>query len=100
VVLKFRIRHKVKSKEGIVHDASVVRKILADELTDILNIRKREMNELEFAKAEKRYRQAFKISQRWIANYVNLDFRSLGSYSRSQLEKIAEEPDSLVSAKL
>jgi len=78
----------------------LVRKILADELTDILSIRKKELKPADFEKVEKRYRQAFKVSQRWIANYVNLDFRSLGSYTHSQLEKIAEEPEALASAKL
>jgi hypothetical protein len=97
---KNRIRHKVKSKEGVVHDAPLVRKILADELIDILSMRQKEMNTSDFAKVEARYRQAFKVSQRWIANYVNLDFRSLGSYSHSQLEKIAQEPDALAAPKL
>ena len=33
---------------------------------------------------------------RWIANYVDLDFRSLASYSRAALAQIATEPDAFV----
>ena len=31
---------------------------------------------------------------RWIKNYTDLDFRSLGSYSRRDLDAIASAPDS------
>ena len=30
---------------------------------------------------------------RWIKNYTDLDFRSLGSYTRADLERIAAAPD-------
>ena len=36
-----------------------------------------------------RYRKALKIALRWIKNYTDLDFRSLGSYTRADLERIA-----------
>jgi len=32
---------------------------------------------------------------RWIKNYTDLDFRSLGSYTRGDLDRIAREPDAL-----
>ena len=32
---------------------------------------------------------------RWIKNYTDLDFRSLGSYTRADLDRIAREPDAL-----
>ena len=32
---------------------------------------------------------------RWIKNYVELDFRSLGSYTRADLDRIATGPDAL-----
>jgi hypothetical protein len=32
---------------------------------------------------------------RWIKNYVELDFRSLGSYTRADLDAIAAAPDAL-----
>ena len=46
-----------------------------------------------FADAEARYRKAEKIAMRWIKNYTDLDFRSLGSYTRADLEAIAAAPD-------
>jgi hypothetical protein len=36
-----------------------------------------------------------KIAQQWIKNYTRLDYRSLGSYTRADLEKIATAPDAL-----
>ena len=41
-----------------------------------------------------RYRKALKISLRWIRNYTDLDFRSLGSYTRPQLDAVAAGADS------
>jgi hypothetical protein len=32
---------------------------------------------------------------RWIRNYTELDFRSLGSYTRDELEVIGRGPDAL-----
>ena len=40
-----------------------------------------------------RYQKAFKISLQWINNYVNLNFRSLGSYTRKDLGVIAEKEE-------
>ena len=40
-----------------------------------------------------RYRKAMKIAMRWIRNYTDLDFRSLGSYTHADLERIAALPD-------
>ena len=36
-----------------------------------------------------------KIALRWIKNYTELDFRSLGSYTRADLEAIAAGPDAM-----
>jgi hypothetical protein len=41
------------------------------------------------------YRKALKIALRWIKNYTELDFRSLGSYTRADLDKIAAASDAL-----
>lgn len=46
-----------------------------------------------YAEAEARYRKAVKIAMRWIKNYTELDFRSLGSYTRADLDAIAAAPD-------
>jgi hypothetical protein len=47
------------------------------------------------AETEARYRKAVKIALQWIRNYTELDYRSLGSYTRADLEKIAAAPDPL-----
>ena len=41
----------------------------------------------------KRYQSSVKIALRWIKNYTEFDFRSLGSYSRPELEAVAAEAD-------
>jgi hypothetical protein len=48
--------------------------------------------ELEIAT---RYQYSFGIALRWIRNYTELGFRSLGSYTRDELEAIGREPDAL-----
>jgi len=86
-----RVRHAVRTTDGpaAVHDAALVKRLLADELDDILRRRP------DDAALRARYRAAVKIAMRWIRNYVELDFRSLGSYTRAELAAIAAEPDAL-----
>ena len=40
-----------------------------------------------------RYRDALKVALRWIKNYVELDFRSLATYTRDDLARIASSRD-------
>ena len=47
----------------------------------------------ELRAAEERYRKSFKIALRWIRNYTELDFLSLGSYTRADLDRIAASED-------
>jgi malate synthase len=87
-----RIRHAAKTTQGpaATHDAALVKRLLQEECDDILRlIKTRE------AQTEERYRKAVKIAQRWIKNYVDLDYRSLGSYTRADLDRITLEPDAL-----
>jgi malate synthase len=86
-----RIRHAARTTEGpsATHDAALVKRLLAEELEDILRRRPAD------AALQERYRKAVKIAQRWIRNYVDLDFRSLGSYSRRDLDVVAAAPDAL-----
>jgi len=60
--------------------------LLGEELADILNRR-------QGAETHERYRKALKIAMRWIKNYTELNFRSLGSYTRAELDGIATAPD-------
>ena len=81
-----RIRHRANDTEsGQVHDFALVKGLLEGEVEDILDRRK--------DGGEVRYRNAVKIAMRWISNYTELDFRSLGSYSRADLDAIAAAKD-------
>ena len=83
--------HKVVTKEGIKHDEKLVHKILSEELEDILKLRKTQITDsTQYSKVADFYKKAFKISQRWIRNYVDLNFASLGSYTRQQLLQIGK----------
>jgi len=84
-----RIRHAARTTEGpaATHDAALVKRLLNEELQDILGRRPAD------AAMHERYRQAVKIAMRWIKNYTDLDFRSLGSYTRKELDAIASAAD-------
>ena len=84
-----RIRHAARTTEGpaATHDAALVKRLMGEELEDILRRRPAD------AALQERYRKAVKIALRWIKNYVDLDFRSLGSYTRRDLDAIAAAPD-------
>jgi malate synthase len=86
-----RIRHAADTTEGpaATHDAALVKRLLGEELEDILHRRGAD------PAGQERYRKAVKIALRWIRNYVDLDFRSLGSYTRRELDAIGAAPDAL-----
>jgi malate synthase len=84
-----RVRHRARTTEGpaTTHDFPLVKRLLQEEVDDILSRRPSD------AGTQERYRKAMKIALRWIKNYTDLDFRSLGSYTRADLDRIAAEPD-------
>ncbi len=84
-----RIRHRVRASEGPadLHDFALVKRLLREEAADILHLARPDRETAE------RYGKAVRIAMRWIANYVDLDFRSLGTYSRADLDRIAAAPD-------
>ncbi|MFQ5830245.1 MAG: hypothetical protein ACE5JD_13975 [Candidatus Methylomirabilia bacterium] len=94
-----RIRHGARATDGQVHDFALVKRLLHEETEDILRLLKTELKpgderaQKAYAQAEARYRKAVKIAMRWIKNYTELDFRSLGSYTRADLDKIGAGPD-------
>ncbi len=94
-----RIRHRAKTTEGPahVHDFALVKRLLIEELEDILARLRTEVKDdrtrAAYEEAETRYRKAAKIALRWIKNYTDLDFRSLGSYTRADLDRIAGAAD-------
>jgi malate synthase len=84
-----RVRHRAATTAGAaaLHDFPLVARLLEGELEDIL--RRRPADPAVHA----RYRQAVVIAKRWIANYTELNFRSLGSYTRADLDAIASAPE-------
>ncbi|MDA0768634.1 MAG: hypothetical protein O2821_00245 [Chloroflexi bacterium] len=81
------------------HDLALVKQVLQEELDDILKFRKADVPigdstaEAAYREQEERYRKAFKVSLRWIKNYVDFDFRSLGTYTHPDFDRIATESD-------
>jgi malate synthase len=94
-----RIRHRAATTAGpaAVHDVPLVKQLLREETDDILRLLrdsvKDDRGRAAFAEAEDRYRKAARIAMRWIKNYTELDFRSLGSYTRTDLDRIAAAPE-------
>ncbi len=90
-----RIIHKAKDTEtGEAHGFHMVKRLLQQEMEDILDRRRGEMPEQAYIEAEVRYRKAVKVAMRWIKNYTELDFRSLASYTRADLDTIAADEES------
>ena len=85
-----RIRHRAKDSTdpSKAHDVALVKQLLHEEVADILRLLP-----TRDAETEERYRKAARIAMRWIKNYTDLDFRSLGSYTHADLERIAAAPD-------
>jgi malate synthase len=94
-----RILHRApdRGNPSLVHDKPLVKRLLGEEVEDILQrlraSARTDADRQAIAQAEARYRKAVKIAMRWIRNYVELDFRSLGTYTRADLEAIAAAPD-------
>jgi len=94
-----RIRHHARTTEGpaAAHDFALVKRLLGEETDDILARLRATVTDdtsrAAYADAETRYRKSLKIALRWIKNYTDLDFRSLGSYTRADLDRIAASPD-------
>jgi hypothetical protein len=94
-----RILHRARDSHDPSkgHDFALVKGLLQEEGEDILvqlqaSIRN-DRDKAAYAKAEERYRKAMKIAMRWIKNYTELNFRSLGSYTIAELEAIAAADD-------
>lgn len=97
-----RILHGAKDTEtGEVHDTALVKRLLQEDVEDILARLNATVDENDdksvaaFTAAEQRYRKAVKIAMQWTKNYMDLDVRSLGSYTRADLDAIAAAPDAL-----
>lgn len=90
-----RIRHGARDSEsGQTHDFPLVKQLLREELESIFRLLKAsDEPPSNRSETEVRYQKAYKIALQWIHNYTELNFRSLGSYTRADLERIAEKAD-------
>ena len=94
-----RILHQVKDADSAdIHTFGLVKQLLKGEVEDIVERRAIEMSRSGIKPSginemSTRYQKAFKISLQWINNYVNLNFRSLGSYTRKDLDLITEKEE-------
>ena len=87
-----RVIHGVPSEDtGTQHDLPLLKSILTSECEDII----RQLGNNPPQAAVQRYRDATKVSMRWLRNYTELDFRSLGSYTRADLAAIATDADAI-----
>ena len=90
-----RIRHAARdASTGQTHDFALVKQLLKQELESILDaLKDAATSQSAYRQVEERYQKALKISYQWIKNYTELNFRSLGSYTRADLERIAAQAD-------
>ena len=72
-----------------VHDLGLMGRMVRAEGEDIVRMLGTGASQAQV----KRYQSSVKIALRWIKNYTEFDFRSLGSYSRPELEAVAAESD-------
>ena len=90
-----RIIHSVVGQDTEQkHSLGSVRQVTDIETDDILRLRGTQFSGKELSEIESRYRASRKITLRWIKNYTDMNFRSLGSYTREDLANIALEPES------
>ena len=94
-----RIIHGAKDADtGEVQDFALVKRLLEEELSDIIERRRAEApdaagSQVAVEEQIERYEKATKVATQWIKNYTEYDFRSLGSYTHEDLEAIAEAPN-------
>ncbi len=85
-----RVIHEAPDAEtGRKHDYALVKRLLGEELESILELSAAPSS----GAAAGRYRDSYKIALQWVRNYAELDFRSLGSYTRGDLARIAAGED-------
>ncbi len=95
-----RIRFKsTDSAGGETHDFGLVKRLLQEEVQDILRLvgeavdRSNQRSVEAYSQTELTYLKAVKVSMQWIKNYTEFNYRSLGAYTRQELDEIAAAPD-------
>jgi malate synthase len=80
-----RLIHEATCQDtGRRHSPTLVKSLLKEEYRDILA----RLGDLSEPGIRTRYEYSVAIAQRWIRNYTELNFGSLGSYTRGELESI------------
>ena len=94
-----RIIHGARDENtGQVQDFALMKQLLQEELEDISQRRTAAApsdpaSQEALAEMLGRYQKAHKVALRWVKNYTEYDFRSLGSYTHADLDEIAEAED-------
>ena len=85
-----RILHRAadSTDDSQRHGFALVKRLLQEERDDII-ARLPDPGSEPQRQAAERCRKAYAIALRWIKNYTEFDFRSLGSYTRDELEAVA-----------
>ncbi len=87
-----RVIHEAQAEDtGATHDLPLLKSIIVSEGEDIIRL----LGNNPPADAVQRYQDAVRISMQWLRNYTEFNFRSLGSYSRSDLASIAADDDAI-----
>ena len=85
-----RLIHEARSDDTERrHLPALVKLILKEECRDILA----RLGDDQDSKLTAVYERSLGVRLRWTRNYTELDFRSLGSYTRPELEQIGNGPD-------
>lgn len=85
-----RLLHETRCKDTANrHTRALVKAILEEEQRDIIA----RLDDRTDPKLRERYELSLGIALRWISNYTELDLRSLGSYTRRELEQIGRGAD-------
>ncbi len=85
-----RIIHKsVAEDTEEQHSFKMVKDIILSETNDIIS----QLGDSVTDTQKTNYEKSSKIAMQWIKNYTEYNFRSLGSYTREDLDKIANDND-------
>jgi malate synthase len=85
-----RLIHESRSEDTERrHTSALVKAMLQEECADIIS----RLGASPDPELRARYEYAQGIALRWVRNYTELDFRSLGSYTRAELTAIGRGPD-------
>ncbi len=87
-----RLIHETRSDDTERrHTPALVKAMLQEECADIIS----RLGASPDPELRARYECSQGVALRWVRNYTELDFRSLGSYTRTELAELGRGPDAL-----